>query len=78
MPLEMMNMMISLLKLIHGVFDMGDDYRDLTYMCPTRKMQRDSLYECLKSEMVRKRGMNRADKLRVLNLIKHKVHEGEL
>ena len=57
---------------------MSDDYRDLTYMCPTRKMQRDSLYECLKSEMVRKRGMNRADKLRVLDLIKHKVHEGEL
>jgi len=28
--------------------------------------------------MVRKRGMNRADKLRVLNLIKHKVHEGKL
>ena len=57
---------------------MVEDYRDKTFMRPTRKNMRDSLYACLKSELARKRGMHMDDKLRVLNLLKHKIHEGEL
>jgi len=57
---------------------MSKEYRDKTYSDPRRQKQRDQLYQILREELYRKRGMKDKDRVRVLNLLIHKIREKKL